>query len=152
MTRILPFVGVQPQRIDMARDWDDWANAEAFIRFVRPYLNPDIGVLREERRYAVSHYAGNRRFFSPHRPNGLESLENRAANLILCGEVVSDFAAWGDPANLRDPADGVNRVPHGFGSTSERGANFLMLDGSVRFLANKIDSELLARLATPQTK
>ena len=150
MTRILPFGIVQPTQIDMALDWDDPANAAGFRRFVHYYLNPDIGVLREGRGYAVSHYAGNSRFFL-HRGEGMgQSPTSGAANTILCGEVVSDFAAWGDPANLRDPADGVNQVRHGFGSTSERGANFLMLDGSVRFLATDADRDLLARLATPE--
>ena len=152
LTRILPFANVYRDKIDMALDWDDPKNAPGFQRFADCYLNPDIGVLREARGYAVSHYAGNSRFFSHQPPITPEALTKGAANVILCGEVVSDFAAWGDPANLRDPADGVNRVRQGFGSTDERGANVLMLDGSVRFLSTDTAPDVLATLATPQVQ
>lgn len=152
MTRILPFANVRPEKIDMTLDWDDSVNAPAFRRFVPYYLNPDIGVLRDDRGYAVSHYAGNSRFFTQRSAVEGGPPSDGAANTILCGEVVSDFTAWGNPANLRDPADGVNQTPRGFGSTDERGANFLMLDGAVRFLASETDQDVLARLATPEAQ
>jgi prepilin-type processing-associated H-X9-DG protein len=148
-TRILPFM-VYNATIDLSLDWDDAKNAPQFRRFVPAYLNPDIGVLRESRGYAVSHYAGNRRLFVRPRRMTAESLKQGFANTILCGEVVSDFMAWGDPGNLRDPSDGVNKTRHGFGSTNERGANFLMLDGSVRFLSNDTAPDVLNVLATPE--
>lgn len=69
--------------------------------------------------------------------------------MIVCGEVAGEFMAWGDPANLRDPMRGINRSRDGFGSADERGANFLMADGSTRFLATDIDPSVLAALASP---
>ncbi|HVX13563.1 MAG TPA: H-X9-DG-CTERM domain-containing protein [Pirellulales bacterium] len=146
-TRILRFAGVRADNIDMQRDWDDEKNAPAFRRFVEMYLNPDIGVLRDSRGYAVSHYAGNSRLFARPRPMTGESLTKSESNTIVCGEVVTDFKAWGDPANVRDPAEGVNETAAGFGSTNERGAQFLMLDGSVRFLATGTDRQVLRALA-----
>jgi hypothetical protein len=46
----------------------------------------------------------------------------------------------------------VNQTPRGFGSTDERGAYFLMLDGSVRFLASETDQDVLARFAAPEVQ
>jgi hypothetical protein len=147
-TRILPYLSVQGADIDFTRDWDDPKNAPAFRRFVRQYLNADIGELRESRGYAVSHYAGNSRLFSRPQPPR-EVLGQGASNTVLCGQVAGNFMAWGDPANLRDPMAGVNRTPGGFGSTDERGAYFLMADGSVRFLSTDTDQQALAALAIP---
>lgn len=67
------------------------------------------------------------------------------------GEVNANFKPWGDPYNWRDPAKGVNRSPHGFGGAwSERGATFLMADGSVRFISERVNPEVMKALATPQ--
>lgn len=148
-TRILPYFGYGELHIDFKLDWDDPANAHAFRRFVPEYLTPEIGVLRESRGYAVSHYAGNVRFFEP-QPPAFEALKKDGRSMIVCGEVAHDFMAWGDPANLREPTLGVNRSPAGFGSADETGALFLMADGSTRFLSTNIDPSVLAALASPE--
>lgn len=147
-TRILPWLSISTDNIDVGVDWDASKNAPAFQRFVPFYLSPEFGVLRESRGYAVSHYAGNVRFFEPQSP-ALEVLKKRGQNMIVCGEVAHDFMAWGDPANLRDPAHGINRSPAGFGNADETGAQFLMADGSTRFLSSNIDPRVLAALASP---
>ena len=148
-TRILPFFnGYGYQNIDLKLDWDDPTNAPAFRRFVPEYLSPEFGVLRESRGFAVSHYAGNVRFFGPQPPT-LEALKKDGHSMIVCGEVAHDFVAWGDPANLRDPTLGVNRSPAGFGSADKTGAQFLMADGSTRFLSTNIDPRVLGALAAP---
>lgn len=149
LTRVFPYLFYYDPQLDLSRDWDDAENGPSFRRFVPQYLNPNIGVLRDGRGYALSHYAGNCRLFAKPRPMTAESMKG-FANTILCGEVNSDFAAWGDPANVRDPAEGINMARDGFGSTDERGANFLMLDGSVRFLPSNTDREVLTALATPK--
>lgn len=147
-TRILPFLPVRNDNVDFKVAWDDPKNVTAFQRFVPHYLTPDFGVLRESRGFAVSHYAGNERFFA--QPLSLERMKNAGNRLIVCGEVSQDFMAWGDPANLRDPAVGLNRSPAGFGSADERGVNFLMADGSTRYVSNDVDPSVLAALASPE--
>jgi prepilin-type processing-associated H-X9-DG protein len=51
---------------------------------------------------------------------------------------------------LRDPGLGVNTVPGGFGGPSGSGANFLFLDGSVRFLQNTTSRDVLRRMSRLQ--
>ena len=71
------------------------------------------------------------------------------SNTIYAGEAAGNFKGWGDPANLRDPALGINAGPDGFGSRSPGGANFNLLDGSVRFISDNIDPGVLKALSTP---
>ncbi len=148
-TRILPFVNFRTDNIDFKIAWNDPQHAPAFQRFVPSYLTPDFGVLRDGRGYAVSHYAGNERFFA--QPVSAEKAKTAGNALIVCGEVSHDFMAWGDPANLRDPTLGLNRSAAGFGSADELGVNFLMADGSTRYLSNDVDPRVLAALASPES-
>jgi hypothetical protein len=73
-----------------------------------------------------------------------------AANTLLIGTVAEKFKPWGHPANVRDPASGIGRSPDGFaGPPAWGGAQFVMCDGSVRFVSNQTDSRVLQQLATP---
>ncbi len=55
----------------------------------------------------------------------------------------------GNLRNFRDPALGINQNRRGFGSPFTGGANFLLGDGSARFLSDKIDPKVLKALSTP---
>ena len=114
------------------------------------YLRPGIDREKDAAGYALSHYAGNAAVLGGERaaePAG--TLSDGSSNTIMAGEVVSNFKPWGDPTNWRDLALGINRTPSGFGSPAPGGANFLMVDGSVRFLKDKIDLRVLKALSTP---
>lgn len=91
----------------------------------------------------------NVRFYEPQPPT-MAIIKNRGGRLFLCGEVAHDLMAWGDPANLRDRLFGINRSRAGFGDADECGANFLMADGSTRFLTTGIDPTVMAALASPE--
>jgi prepilin-type processing-associated H-X9-DG protein len=112
------------------------------------YLDPDIPELRDARGYAVSHFAGNRQVFDRPKPLASAELTVGASNTILAGECASNFKAWDDPANLRDPAQGINKTPDGFGGPGGNGAHFAMVDGSVRFLSDTVDQRVLEALAS----
>jgi hypothetical protein len=72
------------------------------------------------------------------------------ANTLLVGEVNANFRPWGDPANVRDPARGINRSAYGFGGPpGSGGALFAMADGSVRFVSERVSPTALKALATP---
>jgi len=132
-------------------DWDHEENREAFRRFVPEFLNPEIGELRNAQGRALSHYAGNVHVLNRPTPLMPADVSDGESNTILAGQCATDFKPWGDPANLRDPADGINKLQGGFGSPSANGAQFAMLDGSVRFISAHIDPSVLTALATPAT-
>lgn len=149
MTDILPEMSiVLGGRLSKDLPWNDPRNSAYFKSVVPIYLNPEVGVIRSPEGYALGHYAGNVHVLGRDRVS-LRVGPGDASNTILAGEVAEGFKPWGDPANLRDPSLGVNQVPGGFGGPSGSGANFLFMDGSVRFLRDTTSREVLRRLSKP---
>jgi prepilin-type processing-associated H-X9-DG protein len=150
MTEILPGTGFLiggELHHDLA--WNDPRNSAHFKGVIPIYLNPEIRVIRSPEGYALGHYAGNVHVLGRDRALRRVRTED-AATTILAGEVAEGFKPWGDPTNLRDPGLGVNNVSGGFGGPSGSGANFLFVDGSVRFLRDTTPREVLRRLSLPR--
>jgi prepilin-type processing-associated H-X9-DG protein len=151
-TLILPYMEGQTDlysRIDLGATWDDAGNAPALQTVIPQYLHPGIEFLKNEAGYALSHYAANADLLGGDHRRTISEVSDGTSNTFMAGEVVSDFKPWGDPTNWRDPRLGLNRSPQGFGSPSPGGANFLFGDGSVRFIKNAVDPQVLKALATP---
>jgi prepilin-type processing-associated H-X9-DG protein len=149
LTKIAFFLPVDPGDIDYDRPWDDPKNAPWFKRFVYLYLNPQLGEITDRRGFALSHYAGNRQVLDRDDFFSTKQATDGASTTILAGEVVEEFRAWGDPASLRDPAAGLYRGGQTFGGPEGKGANFVFLDGSVRFFSKDTSPQVLQSLATP---
>ena len=82
----------------------------------------------------------------------LRDIVDGTSNTIIVGEVTTGLKSWGDPTNLRDPADGLGNTPQQFGlrrRPAGEGAQFLMTDGAVRFISTEVDPEVLKALSTP---
>ncbi len=161
LTSLLPFVEHQElyEQIDMNAPWNDEANRKLFTQPLSIYNNPAI---REEEQLIdsatglpVAHYAGNVRVIKRNTGVKIGDITNDGTTLtILAGEINSQFQPWGKPSHLRDPAHGINKHLYGFGSSFRYdggggGVQFLMVDGSVRFIDNDIDPKILKALSTP---
>lgn len=118
---------------------------------ISTYQNPGIRPTNEADAvgYALSHYAGNARLLGGDVPRCMGEVTDGVSATIMAGEVAGRFKPWGDPTNWRDPALGISRSPEGFGGPYPGGANFLMVDGSVRFVKDSIDPKILKSLSTP---
>jgi prepilin-type processing-associated H-X9-DG protein len=151
MTEILPgTIFMIGGRLRHDLPWNDPRNSAYFKGVVHIYLNPEVRMIRSPEGYALGHYAGNVHVLGPDR--ALRRVgPGDAANTILAGEVADSFKPWGDPTNLRDPGLGVNKVSGGFGGLSGSGANFLFVDGSVRFLRDTTPRAVLRRLSGPRS-
>lgn len=133
--------------IDRTKPWDHPANRSEASKLYPSVLNPDVAplVLRNDEGFGVTHYVGNVHVLDP-RDASLNGLED-ASNTLLIGEITAGIPPWAKPGTGRDPALGINRSPEGFGSPrSNRGALFVMADGSVRELSRDTDVDLLRRL------
>lgn len=152
MTEILPFMNYIPEEIDHDLPWNHPKNADAFSSVIPEFINPELrqAPVRDRNGYGVSHYAGNSRVLRPNHRMQPNDFEGGTSNTILAGEVNRGFVAWANPANLRDPANGINKDAVTFGGRrGAEGANFLMVDGEVRFLSEDIDQDVLRALSTP---
>jgi hypothetical protein len=151
---LLPYLDEYPtySHIDFNVPWNDPANVGRFVTPVQAYLNPAISEMTDPSTgLALSHYAGNSQLLVPNGNKGIRDITDGTANTVLVGEVAAGFKPWGDPSNVRDPADGLRHDATTFGTVNrQRGTvEFLLVDGSVREISETISPEVLKALATP---
>jgi hypothetical protein len=161
--------------LNFAVPWNKPPNARTFQCNLPLFVNPSIpGAYFDSEGFGLAHVAGNVHVL-PIRPidasaikkeqypaQSLKQLKEKGellsrvditdgtSNTLLIGTVAENFKPWGRPTNVRDPASGIGRSPDGFaGPPAWGGAQFVMCDGSVRFLNNKTDPRVAQQLATP---
>jgi prepilin-type processing-associated H-X9-DG protein len=138
---------------DPKKPWNHPDNQDAFKRVHPIYLNPELrgAPYRDADGYGLSHYAANSRVMAGNYAAPLSEMQGHTATTILVGEVNANFKPWSHPVNWRDPAKGINRSSDGFGGApGSGGANFLMADGSVRFINESTSPAVLRALASPK--
>jgi hypothetical protein len=153
-THIMIFVGegYTPRDLELQLPWNDPRNARYFKCVIPEFTNADLRVptLFDPEGYGLSHYAANVHVMGPNRAMKLDDITDGLANTLMIGEVNANFQPWGHPVNWRDPARGINRSPYGFGGPpGAAGASFVLADGSVRFVSDKVSPAVLRALATP---
>ena len=153
LTAALPYMDSSNlwSRVDPALAFDDPAAAGVYGTRVPYYLSPTAPDDARPDGLAPAHYAGNALVLGEGLPGDLRGMTDGTTSTILAGEVNADTgspAAWGDPDNLRDTADGIN-TPAGFGASWPGGAQFAFGDGSVSFISESIDPAVLKALGTP---
>jgi hypothetical protein len=149
-TMLLPYIDEARlfDQIDFNVPWDDPRNSRHFQYELPVFLNPSLPERQSIDGYGLSHYAGNSRLLNENTAISILAITDGTSYTILAGEVSSNLKPWGHPANYRDPALGVGGGPDAFGRPTI-GAQFLMADGSVRFIDGDIDPQVLKALSTP---
>ena len=152
-TYCLPYMGYVTSDIDFKLPWNHPNNQRYFRCILPQFANHGLRIpeVLDEQGFGLSHYAANIHVLGPNKPLCLDDITDGTVNTLLVGEVNANFKPWGHPVNWRDPAKGINRSPHGFGGApSSGGAHFCMADGSVRFVSERIDANVLKALSTPR--
>lgn len=147
-TRILPFVDQDQlyQQIDLEKPWNDPVNQQHFQQIVRYYVVPWSEEKISPEGYALSHYVGNELLLKQNQGMKLSQITDGKSNTITAVDRGDDFKAWGDPTNLARPADIIGPDK----KTLLPGGNLILFsDGHVQFVSNKIDSQILKDLSTP---
>ena len=170
-----PYHSYTAPGLDFSRAWRVPPNDRIYKCQMPDFLNPSQpGAVFDDEGFGLCHWAGNVhvlpvRTVKVDASTGSEGPGGNAAQLggqnggmslaqitdgtsltILLGTVGEQFKPWGHPANVRDPAPGINRSPDGFGGPPGwNGAMFLMCDGSVKFLRDDTDLRVMKALATP---
>jgi hypothetical protein len=138
--------------IDFTLPWNNPRNQVYFKGVLGEFVNDSLRIapVRNADGYGLSHYSANCRAMADGAFRPFKEFTDGTANTLLVGEVNANFRPWGDPANVRDPARGVNRSAYGFGGPlGSAGALFAMADGSVRFVSERVSPAVLKALATP---
>lgn len=138
-------------KIDFSRPWDEPPNSGQFSNPILQYLQPAItDAPYNADGFAVSHYAGNSQLFLPNGTMGIRDVTDGSSNTIMAGEVAAGFKPWGDPTNVRDPAEGLAIGADTFsGPDPQGGTQVILVDGTVRVIQNGINPDVLKALATP---
>jgi len=162
-----PYVSyMPPEDLDMNQSWKTGGNAKTFKCQLSCFLNPSLeGSVFDEDGFGLCHFAGNvhvmpiriiqsedqatQSWSALTKGIAIDQITDGTANTLLLGTVGQNCKPWGHPANVRDPALGINRSPDGFGGPpSWRGGHFAMCDGSVRFISEDIDPGILEAMGT----
>ena len=171
-----PYVSYMAFEINFQKPWNSPPNDRIYKCQMSIFLNPSQpGPVFDADGYGLCHWAGNIHvlpirsvqldpaakpsdgydgFTTQLKQTGqgvsLDQITDGTSNTILLGTVGERFKPWGHPANVRDPALGINRSAEGFGGPPGwHGAMFLMCDGSVRFLSDTTDLKIMQAIATP---
>lgn len=148
-TLILPLIWINNSDYNLNQPWNAAANKPFCSRPVGEYLIRGVpGDFRNAEGYAISHYAGSAPLFLAARDKVIRLKDLKSETLVM-GEAAGNFRPWADPANLRDPSEGLCRSPDSFGNASGSGAYFLQADGGVRFFNRSTDPNVLKALSKP---
>lgn len=164
---VLPFIGENPtyEKIRFDYPFDHAANAEAAASVIETYLCPSTN--RQSTRHrgrGATDYGGiyGERIVSRNYPPRGVMIHERSIRFrditdgtmrTLMVSEDADFpdGQWINAWNLFDQAFSINRAPrfeNDIRSMHPQGANGLLADGSVQFLNENIDLEVLAALCT----
>ena len=150
-TVILPYIDKQPWHSDVNFDhpWDDPVNQAFFERTIPIYMNPVVVEAETVGGYGISHYAASIRLLATDSYIPIQAITDGTSNTLMVGEVAAGFKAWGDPTNLRDPAEGIGREENQFGRPDDLPVLFVFGDGAVRSVSPDVDPAVLRALSTP---
>ncbi|QDT43306.1 hypothetical protein Pan241w_34060 [Gimesia alba] len=147
-TAILPYIDELNlyQRIDLEQPWNADINKPHFQKVISYYLIPGNDLTKSADGYGLTHYVGNELVLKKNSGISPYQIPDGSSETILILEAGENFKPWGDPTSIAKPYDV-------FGSDHKSpmvgGTHAVYADGSVRFLSENIDPDILKAISTP---
>jgi len=165
LTMLLPHLGEDEaalfQKTDLKLPYNHPTNRGAMERNVPVFWASGSSRAKTQAGFAVTHFVAlggtldvenvgrvNVGIFSRNSRVKRSDVADGLEQTLVAGEIAFDFPAWGEPGQYRTIGKGLNVARDGFGNADRTGAMFLRADGSVKFLSNKVDLEVLRSLST----
>lgn len=151
MTQLLPYYDRASlfQQIRQGEPWNSPHNASLTRQEILGYRLPTDQQTIAREGPGLADFAANQYVMGANWSCTQKDFTDGMSNTFIVGEVTTLRRPWADPRNFRDPALGINRSPRGFGGRFTGGALIAIADGSVRFVNEKIDPQVLLKLGTP---
>jgi len=132
---------------DFRQPWDASTNAGRFRHQMWCFVNPSIVEPSPSTGFAVSHYSANSNLLAANSAVRLSEIENGGSTFIAA-ELGGDFIPWGCPYNWR-PLITLMNTPRTYGRPENIGGQFLMVDGSVRWITPDVSEDVFSDLRGP---
>ncbi|MEZ6056809.1 MAG: DUF1559 domain-containing protein [Planctomycetaceae bacterium] len=165
---LLPMMdqGALGERIDRKSGWESDRNRQ-WAEISLPTLTNPATVVDDESEFPVTHYVGicgvgadaptlaknHKRagIFGYDRTTSFRDILDGTSNTVMISEASGDYGSWmsGGKATLRSfTKKPYINGPDGIGGPYPGGCNMCIGDGSVRFISEDIDSEVMEALST----
>lgn len=151
-TQLIPYIDATPEynRISFDVPWDDRLNDHIFRRVHPVCRMPGVSAIATSEGFALTHFLANPNLFHRNSDTAFNDLQEGLQDVWLLGEAAGDYQPRAYPFNWRPVGDCLNCGPGSFGSPSGMGAQFLMADGSVRFVSTQVDAAALQEMPGPR--
>lgn len=168
---ILPYIEQAPlyNGFDMTKPFNKQADDHFVTVRIPVYTNPSLPVPRGFEGGGSTDYVGiaglgvdgpkkkvgdkGAGAFAYDHPRGIRDITDGTSNTLGVGDVSGDRGFWarGGKSTIRPfTVKPYIKGPDGFGGAHTGGGHFLLLDGSVRFVSENIDANVLEALVTIQ--
>jgi prepilin-type processing-associated H-X9-DG protein len=165
---ILPYIDQAPvyNQIDFKKAWDDDPNAELVKIQLPVYMNPSL-VFAPNGKVGLTSYVGlagigkdgpmlpvdnaKAGFFGYDRVINIRNITDGTSSTMGVCDVSKDLGGWavGGKSTIRPlTVKPYINGPDGLGGVHRGGMNVLMVDGSVRFVSEAINADILEALVT----
>lgn len=149
--QLLPYLDSSPlySHVDQHVPWNTSRNAKLFRQPCHSWQSPLAAEATDSQGFTVTHYSANSHLFYRNSSTKLRDIEDGLKFTIMVGEIASGFPPYAAPGNWRDPALGIHYDEKTFGRPTRDGVSFLMADGAIRDISDRISPDVLRALSTP---
>ncbi len=145
----LPYLDQSPlyNMVDMNLPWDHAANEYLFQQASYPVFQmPGAVANRTSEGHWLLHYMANPNVCHRRSCVSISQMTSGTSSNWFCGEVCGNYQPWGYPFNWRRLSLPFNSGPDSYGRPTGEGVQICFADGSVRLLANNVDTEVVDAL------